>query len=56
MTVSIPIEKVNVSSSMSGVAFHNQDGTITISLPAPSVTISRETADKLAEYLQKLTN
>ena len=51
MTVSIPIEKVNP-----GVAFHNPDGTITISLPAQSVTINRETADRLSEYLARQTN
>ena len=54
MTVSIPVERVNASGS--GVAFHNPDGTITISLPSNSVTISRETADTLAEYLRKETN
>jgi hypothetical protein len=55
MTVSIPIVKINPGGT-TGLAFHNPDGTITISLPAQSVTIDRETADKLAEYLQRETN
>lgn len=55
MTISI-IAKPNVGTVANGVAYHNPDGTITLSLPLPSVILDREMATKLGEYLLKETN
>lgn len=47
---------VNGQQPASLTAWHNQDGTLTVTLPNPQIILSREEATRLGEYLLKESN